>query len=316
MQIIKFLKDWTLPIAIITGCSLYFVFANVSVLEPAACFFNPFFELLFPFSVFLTLFATFCKVDFHKMIPSRWNVVLLLIQLLLVVILVGIVLLFDIQGDNRIVWEGVLTCAIGPCASASPVVTGKLGGNINRMTIFLLISSLVSALLIPLVFPLLERADDISFFYAFQHILQRLSMVLVLPLLLGWVVRLYVRPLYEWVVAHRDLPFYLWAFSLTITSGITMRNIVQSGTTVSVLIYIAASSLLLCLLLFAIGWAVGKKAGYHVECGQGMGQKNTAMAIWVTSVYLNPVASLGPGCYVLWQNIVNSLELWRYRSKQ
>jgi BASS family bile acid:Na+ symporter len=27
------------------------------------------------------------------------------------------------------------------------------------------------------------------------------------------------------------------------------------------------------------------------------------------------VASVGAGCYVLWQNIVNSLELYEYRKK-
>jgi len=32
-------------------------------------------------------------------------------------------------------------------------------------------------------------------------------------------------------------------------------------------------------------------------------------------MYLNPVASVGAGCYVLWQNIINSLELWEYRKK-
>jgi BASS family bile acid:Na+ symporter len=25
------------------------------------------------------------------------------------------------------------------------------------------------------------------------------------------------------------------------------------------------------------------------------------------------MASVGAGCYVLWQNIINSLELWQYR---
>jgi BASS family bile acid:Na+ symporter len=35
----------------------------------------------------------------------------------------------------------------------------------------------------------------------------------------------------------------------------------------------------------------------------------------VAYTYLNPVASVGAGCYVLWQNIVNSVELWEYRRK-
>ncbi|MDR0371845.1 MAG: transporter, partial [Prevotellaceae bacterium] len=29
--------------------------------------------------------------------------------------------------------------------------------------------------------------------------------------------------------------------------------------------------------------------------------------------YLNPVSSIGPGTYVLWQNIVNSYQIWRKR---
>ena len=311
----RIFRNWTLPIAIVMGCSLYFLFSEVESLAPAAMFFGPVFDVLFPFSVFLTLLASFCMVDFHKMVPSRWNVWLLLVQIGMIAVLVGIILIFDLSGDCRIVCESVLTCAIGPCATASPVVTGKLGGNVNRMTLFLLVSSLVCALLIPLVFPLLERSAETSFLGAFLHILHRLAAVLVLPLFLGWVVRHYVHPLYEWMLRHRSLPFYLWAFSLTITSGITVRNIVQSGSSVSVLIYIALSSLALCLLLFAIGWSIGNRTGYRIECGQGMGQKNTAMAIWMSSVYLNPVASLGPGCYVLWQNIVNSFELWQMREK-
>jgi BASS family bile acid:Na+ symporter len=45
--------------------------------------------------------------------------------------------------------------------------------------------------------------------------------------------------------------------------------------------------------------------------GQGMGQKNTILAIWLTQTYLNPIASLGPGMYVIWQNVVNSWQIWK-----
>jgi BASS family bile acid:Na+ symporter len=33
-------------------------------------------------------------------------------------------------------------------------------------------------------------------------------------------------------------------------------------------------------------------------------------------MYLNPVASVGAGCYVLWQNIINSIEIWQDRKKK
>ena len=44
-----------------------------------------------------------------------------------------------------------------------------------------------------------------------------------------------------------------------------------------------------------------------------MFQKNTSLAIWIAYMYLTPEASIGAGCYVLWQNIINSYELWQHR---
>ena len=76
---------------------------------------------------------------------------------------------------------------------------------------------------------------------------------------------------------------------------------------------IALLSLVLCFVLFAIGRSVGRRMGDEINGGQASFQKNTALSIWVAYTYLNPMASVGAGCYVLWQNIINSLELWMYR---
>ena len=32
--------------------------------------------------------------------------------------------------------------------------------------------------------------------------------------------------------------------------------------------------------------------------------------------YLNPRSSVGPGCYILWQNIINSIEIWQKRKEE
>ena len=78
---------------------------------------------------------------------------------------------------------------------------------------------------------------------------------------------------------------------------------------------VALLSLIACILHFFIGRAIGRKFGEHINTGQAMFQKNTALAIWVSYMYLNPVASIGAGCYVLWQNIINSFEIWEYQKK-
>ena len=47
-----------------------------------------------------------------------------------------------------------------------------------------------------------------------------------------------------------------------------------------------------------------------------MGQKNTILAIWMAQTYLNPLSSIVPAAYVLWQNLINSYQLWRKQRRQ
>ncbi len=318
--IIRFLKDWTLPTAIALGTVCYLTFRWVPALDEAGDWLGPVFDTLFPVSVFLTLFVTACKVDFHDMRPHRWHLGVLVAQLLLVAGNVGIIFWVQSDLEQKLLWEAVLTCIIGPSASAAPVVVGKLGGNISTMTSYTLISSLASALMIPAVFPLLEASANAalggnapSFMSAFLMILQKVSIVLLLPLALGWLMQHGAKGLCKRLVSIPDLSFYLWAFSLSITTGITVKNIVNSDASLSLLLWIAVACFLLCWVQFFMGRFIGRRLGEEINSGQALFQKNTALSIWVAYMYLNPVASIGAGCYVLWQNIINSLELWQYR---
>jgi len=310
MAILRFLRDWTLPCAIVAGTVFYLPFWYVPWLDRPGNLLGEVFDVLFPLSVFMTLWLTFCKVDFHQMMPHRWHAGVLLAQLVLVGLNVAVIFW---QQDDALLWESVLTCIIGPSASAAPVVVGKLGGNISTMTTYTLLSALAAALLIPLVFPVLEPTAGVDFLTAFLTILNKVSVVLLLPLLLGWLVQHFMPRLQRQIAGRPELPFYCWAVSLGITTGITVKNIVHSQAALSLLLGIAVATLLLCFVQFAIGRGVGRWLGEEVNAGQALFQKNTALSIWVTYMYLNPVASIGAGGYVLWQNIINSLELWHYR---
>lgn len=321
MNIIRFLKDWTLPVSITIGTVSYLTFYYVPQLDELGNTLSPVFDVLFPVFVFLTLFVTFCKVDFQQMRPHRWHVGILLAQLVLIAGNIGIILwckslTSHTSFTSPLLWEAILTCIIGPSASAAPVVVGKLGGNISTMTTYTLISSLAAALMIPLVFPMLEQAVEVSFMEAFLIILEKVSYVLLLPLVLGWLMQHFVRKLCAKIAAMPNLSFYFWAISLSITTGITVKNIVHSEASVILLMLIAIATFLLCFVQFGIGRAIGRKLGEEVNAGQALFQKNTALSIWVAYMYLHPVASVGAGCYVLWQNIINSLELWQYRKKE
>jgi len=316
MKVLQFLKDWTLPVAIAVGTISYLTFYYAPQLDELGDVLCPVFDIIFPLFVFLTLFVTFCKVDFHQMLPHRWHTGVLIAQLLLVALNISIIFWVEADAEQKLLWEAVLTCIIGPAASASPVVTGKLGGNISTMTTYVLVSSLASSLLIPLVFPILEQTVHVAFFEAFLIILEKVAIVLLLPLVLGWIMQHYVKSLCSRIVAMPNLSFYFWAISLSITSGITVKNIVNSSATPSLLLMISSATFLLCFVQFGIGRIIGRHLGEEVNAGQALFQKNTALSIWVAYMYLHPVASIGAGCYVLWQNVINSLELWQYRKKQ
>lgn len=261
--------------------------------------------------MFCVLFVTFCKVDFRKMRPVAWHWWVAVFQMLCVVAVMAAILALGLHGRTLVLAEALLTCIISPCASAAPVVTQKLGGNLEEMTTYTFLSNFITALLIPICFPMLDEGADIGFITAFSLILYKVFTVLVIPMLLAYIVKHYMHGLCRRIVSVKDLSYYLWGCSLLIVSGTTMKNILHADTSVSFLLLIALLSLVLCLFQFGCGRAIGHRFGVTVNAGQGLGQKNTAFAIWIACTYLSPLSSVGPGCYILWQNIINSWQIWR-----
>ena len=148
------------------------------------------------------------------------------------------------------------------------------------------------------------------FLAAFGLILYKVFTVLVVPMILAYFVKHHMKGFCRRVTSVKDLSYYLWGGSLLIVSGTTMKNILHAQTTVGFLVVIAVCSLVLCLFQFGCGRLIGSRFRQTVNAGQALGQKNTAFAIWIACTYLTPLSSVGPGCYILWQNIINSWEIW------
>lgn len=319
MDIVRFIKNWTLPVAMATGVAVYLLFHFVPLLRPIGQWYAPYNDDVLPDFMFLILFVTFCKVDFHRLLPVRWHFWIGLQQVVFVFALLGVIIGFGITGQALIMLEAVLVCIIGPAAAAAAVVTAKLGGSLEEMTTYTFVSNFISALLIPLCFPLLPQSGHatvhMEFWPLFTHILWRVSIVLLLPMLLAYVVKHTMHRLHRWIVGVKDLSYYMWGCSLVVVTGTTAMNIREAWehTSVAFLLAIALMGLLLCIVQFATGRFIGHYFGKTIEAGQSLGQKNTAFAIWVATAFLNPLSSVGPGCYILWQNIINSVEIWLHR---
>lgn len=296
------------------GAVVYLIFANVSFLEPIGDEVGPKLIHLMPVVLFALLYVTFCKIEIKEMKPQAWHFILQLIRTSLAGLMVIAILLFGGNANVKIVLEAAFICFICPTAAAVAVVTEKLGGSIGSLTTYTVIANIFTMVIIPLLFPMVEKGADVSFLYMSMMVFRNVTTVLVVPLLLALLSRKFLPKFVDKVKSVKDLGFYMWCFNLTILMGETLRNILHatvSGWTLALLLFVP---LLVCLIQFAIGKAVGRHYNASISAGQALGQKNTIVGIWLTLTFLNPLAAVAPGAYVVWQNLVNGWQLW-YKEK-
>lgn len=166
---IQFLKNWTLPIAMLVGTVAYLLFARVEMLAPAKPFIHALVSFITPWLIFIQLLLTFCKVELQELKPKAWHGWLLGIQAA-TCLLTAAVLLFMHTNERYVgLWEGMMVCFICPTATAAAVITGKLGGNAATLITYTLLSNLLGAVMVPLLFPLVEPHEGLSFWNAFSE---------------------------------------------------------------------------------------------------------------------------------------------------
>ena len=315
-MLIRLLKNWTLPLAMLTGALCYFLFAEVALLDPLKPFVNRTVAVLTPLLIFAQLLLTFCKVEVRELKPRPWHGWLLLFQACSCLVMTGLLLFFPMGETYREVFEGAMVCLICPTATAAAVITGKLGGSAASLTTYTLFSNLLAAVAVPLLFPLVEPHEGLSFFVAFLKILSKVFPLLLCPFFLAWFLRRFMPVMHRWLLSFHDAAFYLWGVALAIVSGQTVRSLANSTASASVEWLIALTALFTCCLQFFLGKRIGGRYRERISGGQALGQKNTVLAIWMAYTYLNPLSSVGPGSYVLWQNIINSWQLWKKRKNE
>ena len=290
---LQFIKNWMLPLAMLTGAVAYPLISYISFLTP--------------YLIFTMLLLTFCKLsprDLHIYPAHIW---LLLIQLTGCLIVFFIVRLF-----NSIVAEGALICVLAPTATAAAVITGMLGGNVAFLASYVFLCNVGVAVVAPFLFSFLGTHSDMPFFESFMYICKQVGPLLILPLVCAWGMQYFLPKFHKKLLSIHQLSFYLWAVALTIVTGNTIRFLVeQNNPNYTVEISLALVSLVICVGQFLLGRRIGRHYGDPVSSGQGLGQKNTILAIWMAQVYLDPISSVAPAAYVLWQNIINSYQLWR-----
>ena len=263
MDIKKVIKEWMLPIAMVTGASIYLLYHMMpESVHKAGPFLAAALSVLQPLLIFAMLFLTFCRIEPRDLKPHRWHWWLLLIQggsfVALAFVILGLVRWFP--GDHQatiILIESAMLCMICPTATAAAVVTRKLGGDVAGITTYVVLINLLAAVLVPLIVPMIQPVAGMSFWDAFRLILAKVFPLLITPCLAAWLVRYLLPKAHSWLLKYQDLPFYIWAVALTLAIAVTVKAIVHSTLSLKLLLMMSAVSLVCCAFQFALGRFVG-----------------------------------------------------------
>lgn len=318
MKLRQFLRDWSLPIAMIGGVAMYLLYVNIPLFDTTHDFAARAIGIVQPLLIFLMLFVTFCKVRYNELKPCKWHFLLLAFQLLP---FAGISLFIagfsTISPAVKVLLEAAMLCLLCPTATAAAVITAKLGGSAASLITYTMLINISVALIAPLFLSLSHPIEGVSFFSSFMLIMGKVFPLLLLPLLCAELLRKFFPRLHNmFVTSGRNLPFYLWLVALSLAIAMTARAIANSNISLVVMAGIAAVSLVCCLAQFAIGRMVASRYGERITGGQALGQKNTVFAIWFAYTFLTPVTAIAGGFYSLWHNIVNTRQLYRHNHKK
>lgn len=307
--IISFLRKWSLPTGMLFGAAAYLTMHQLPLSQMQKQDILYAVSILQPMFIFAMLLLTFIKISISDLTFKKWQVKGIVYQVLFWTF--GVIFLEIIRSHiNEAIYFGIeafLICMICPTATASSVVTRKLGGNTGTITFYIICINLFSALFISLMVPVLYSGNDVvsSFFL----ISAKIFPLLITPFIVAQILRRYFPKLTRYLLLIPDLAFYLWIISLSLAIAVTVRNIINTHCDIKLLITIAIGSCVAAILQFSFGRYIGREQNDYIASSQALGQKNTVFAIWMGATFMSPVSAVAGGFYSLWHNLWNSYQL-------
>ncbi len=301
-----------------------FPLMNRSLILPVAILFGLLFHqwcntlvLIVPYLIFTILLLNFTAVEIKKLKLLRMtgmNISLLLFQML--ASLGGYLIAKGVGGDE-IVAEGVLIAVLCPVAASSVVISCILGANRETVTAHVILGNLMVAVVAPIYFSFIGVQQSMPFFESFWLILKRVSPIIAFPFFLAFALQLWIPKANAFISKYKSWSLHFWALALAITLGQTINFIFLHGKdNLKSIIILGIISIFICAIQFGLGKLIGRKYGDIVAGGQMLGQKNSALGIWMANIYLNPLASVSIALYSIWQNLFNSWQMYMHEKKK
>ena len=299
-QNLQKLRSYVLPFAIVAGLLLH---SQLTLLRNVT-----------PYLIFTILLLNYSAVDMKKLKVTGLDLWLMLFQ---IVVSIGCYGLCKLFGADEIVAQGILGGVLCPVAASVVVMATMLGANRETVTTYTIVGNLMVAVVAPIYFSFIGTQQDMPFFSSVWLIFRRVAPTIALPFFLAWGLQHIAPKANATLSRYKGLTFYLWALALTITLGQTIDFMFLSGKQhLTSILLLGGASIFFCIVQFALGKWLGRRYGDEMAGGQLLGQKNSAMGIWIANTYLVPLASVFPALYSIWQNLFNSWQLWRKDHRQ
>ena len=289
------LRSYVLPFAIVMGLLFHHYLVYVRELTP--------------WLIFAILLLNYVAVDMKKLRLTRLDLWIMLFQ---IGVSLGSYFLFKAFGASELVAQGVLIGVLCPVAASSVVIATILGANRETVTTYTIVGNLMVAVVAPVYFSFIGQLQELPFLDSVWLIFRRIAPTIALPFFVALFLQKTAPRANAFLCRYKGLSFYIWAAALTITLGQTIDFMFLHGKEqLPAIVTMGVASVFYCALQFAVGKWLGSRYGDRIAGGQLLGQKNSAMGIWIANTYLLPLASVFPALYSIWQNIFNSWQMWR-----
>lgn len=262
---------------------------------------------LLPWIIATMLLCAVVTMPLSRLKPRPEHLVIYLIQMGLGAALYALLQLWD-----REVALSLVMCFLAPAATAAGAMTSLMGGDTGFATAYTLLTHGLICLVAPMLLPLLAPGTDVPFWTLSAQVAQLVAQMVLVPILLAQVIRYCLLRRGHEPKPLRRITYWLWLSSLIFILGKAV-SFVSSGLEVRDLGRLVASfavGFVACALQFSLGRLLAPRLGVdEVAFRQAMGQKNTALVLWLCIAFLPPLAAPGIAGYIAWQNFFLSYYL-------
>ncbi|MDD2241704.1 MAG: hypothetical protein PHW85_05325 [Bacteroidales bacterium] len=289
-------RSYILPIAIILGLIFHGFCGKYAYLAP--------------YFVFAILILNFVAIDLRKLHISKLNYIIMFFQ-----IVISLAAYFTVHYlfKNEVVAQAVLIGILCPVAASIVVISTMLGADRETVTAYTIVGNIMVAVVAPIYFSFIGQQQDMPFWTSFFLVFKKIGPVIGLPFFIALLIQVTFPRIGSYLSRFKDYTFYLWAVALFLALGQTINYVSNHGRgNAKVILLLGLASALVCCFHYGIGKLIGKKYGDSMAGGQMLGQKNTAVGMWMSNTYLLPMAAVFLAFYSIWQNLFNSWQLWMH----